>query len=261
MAFDRFLTRLLKYQPDEWVLKGGYALQLRLGERTRTTKDIDVLALTSQEDILSTLRSAGSIDLGDWFLIEVEEQAENLPGDFGGMRFRLTALLDGRTFETFHIDIGVGDPLTEPVDHLQTSALLSFAGIQPTLIPCYPVNQQIAEKVHAYTRPRPSGRSSRIKDYVDILLMAQMVEIDGGKLYRALEATFDARGSHALPKNIADPPESWETPYRRLDGEVGLEFASLSEARDAFRQFLYPVLQGEAVIKWNPAKWLWEDSL
>jgi len=44
VAFDRFLARLVHDQPDDWVLKGGFALQLRLGERARTTKDIDLLA-------------------------------------------------------------------------------------------------------------------------------------------------------------------------------------------------------------------------
>ena len=46
VAFDRFLARLLHDQPDAWVVKGGLALQLRLGARARTTKDIDVLALS-----------------------------------------------------------------------------------------------------------------------------------------------------------------------------------------------------------------------
>jgi len=38
VAFDRFLARVAKKQPDAWIVKGGFALQLRLGERARTTK-------------------------------------------------------------------------------------------------------------------------------------------------------------------------------------------------------------------------------
>ena len=33
VAFDRFLARLVQGQPGQWVLKGGLALQLRLGEK------------------------------------------------------------------------------------------------------------------------------------------------------------------------------------------------------------------------------------
>ena len=38
VVFDRFLVRLIHDQPDAWVLKGGLALQLRLGNQARTTK-------------------------------------------------------------------------------------------------------------------------------------------------------------------------------------------------------------------------------
>src|SRR4030067_3204577 len=45
VAFDRFLARLLQHQPEGWMLKGGLALQLRLGTETRTTKDVDMLMI------------------------------------------------------------------------------------------------------------------------------------------------------------------------------------------------------------------------
>ena len=50
VAFDRFLVRLVQDQPNAWVLKGGLALQLRLGERARTTKDIDVLLRSPRDE-------------------------------------------------------------------------------------------------------------------------------------------------------------------------------------------------------------------
>ena len=41
VAFDRYLARLKQSYPNQWYLKGGYALQLRLGSRARTTVDVD----------------------------------------------------------------------------------------------------------------------------------------------------------------------------------------------------------------------------
>ena len=41
VAFDRFLIRLLQLSEDWLVVKGGYALELRM-ERARATKDIDL---------------------------------------------------------------------------------------------------------------------------------------------------------------------------------------------------------------------------
>ena len=71
VAFDRLLARLIQHHPKIWVLKGGLALQLRIGEHARTTKDIDLLVLDHQQDVLRTIRNAGSLDLGDWFEFEV----------------------------------------------------------------------------------------------------------------------------------------------------------------------------------------------
>lgn len=42
VAFERFLARLFDQNPTGWVLKGGYALELRLGGRARATKDMDL---------------------------------------------------------------------------------------------------------------------------------------------------------------------------------------------------------------------------
>src|ERR1700728_3764374 len=39
VVFERLLARLHAVAPDAWVLKGGFALELRLGARARTTKD------------------------------------------------------------------------------------------------------------------------------------------------------------------------------------------------------------------------------
>lgn len=214
-------------------MKGGLALQLRLGDSARTTKDIDLLVLVHQQDIFSTLRNAGALDLGDWFLIEVAESTKQVIDDFGGMRFHLHSRLDGRGFENFHIDVGVGDPLLDPVDLLKTPALLDFADIQPTVVPCYPLTQQIAEKLHAYTRTHPSGGSTRVKDLVDILLMAEFGEIDGVKLLQALLATFDARQTHILPIKLVDPPKEWSTLFRKLSDEVPLGYTTLGKASEA----------------------------
>ena len=40
VAFDRFLARLFRAPNNNWVLKGGYAMELRF-QTARTTKDLD----------------------------------------------------------------------------------------------------------------------------------------------------------------------------------------------------------------------------
>src|SRR4030042_6931170 len=132
VVFDRYLARLLHYQPGCWILKGGLALQLRLGVEARTTKDIDLLLLDIQQNILLALRSGGALDLNDWFSFEIgNPQIET--DEVGGKRYPVRAILDTRDFETFHIDIGMTDALIEAPDQLTTPELLTFAEIQPTI--------------------------------------------------------------------------------------------------------------------------------
>lgn len=42
LVFERFLARLFHKGDEPWVLKGGYALELRLPGHARTTRDLDL---------------------------------------------------------------------------------------------------------------------------------------------------------------------------------------------------------------------------
>jgi hypothetical protein len=70
VAFDRLLARMFDpSQParDAWVLKGGYALEMRF-HMARSTKDLDLTVRTRAGDSISLrerLQLAASIDLPD----------------------------------------------------------------------------------------------------------------------------------------------------------------------------------------------------
>ena len=87
VAFERLLARLVKEQPDAWLLKGGLALQLRLGDRARTTQDLDMLLMSPTEDLHATLVHVALLDLGDWFLYLVQQPTRTRARDAGGLRF------------------------------------------------------------------------------------------------------------------------------------------------------------------------------
>lgn len=258
VAFDRVLARLNGAEHGIWILKGGFALQLRLGALARTTKDIDLLMRTDPNQTYSALRQAVSLDLEDWFEFTIAPAQLNLP-DQGAdtYRFSVQALLDGRNFETFHVDIGLSDPVVEEADNLNTPALLEFAGIPPTVVPCYPLSQHIAEKVHAYTLPRTHSANSRLKDLVDILLLAGSATLSSESLHQALLATFNARQTHPLPQHWPDPPNSWGVQFSRLKQDYDLRYSSLEEAPLAARQFIEPILQNTPSNRWEPQQWQW----
>ena len=207
IAFDRFLARLLADDDSGWLVKGGFALQLRFGNRSRTTKDLDLHKGEVEHASWEMLRNAANVDLGDWFEFEV---ARPIPvpdeGQPGSQRFTVQSLLDGRRFEEFHVDVGSGDPVVEAPEIFLTPDLLEFAGIDRVPVRTYPLTQQVAEKLHAYTRPYSGAQSSRVRDFADLLLIASEVNLDGRSLSEAIRATFGARSTHPIPQALPTPP-------------------------------------------------------
>lgn len=66
VVFERLLARLLIVAPDRWLLKGALALDLRLGARSRTTKNMDLARYDDEEAATADLLAAQSVDLGDY---------------------------------------------------------------------------------------------------------------------------------------------------------------------------------------------------
>ena len=257
VAFERFITRLLTIQPDNWILKGGLAMQLRLGIQSRTTKDIDLLYKELTASIYDSLVEAASLDIGDWFTFEVR-QTEEAPQDlFSGHRYHVNCLLDGRVFEAFHVDVGVGDLLVEDYDCLNFDPILDFAGVAATEVPCYPITQQIAEKLHALTRKYASGGSSRAKDFVDILLLAGLSNIKGVTLSKAIQSTFEIRNTHPLPREMLELSKTLRREYSHLAGELDLEYNDFHDAENALANFINPVLVNNDLGMWDAENWIW----
>ncbi len=258
VAFDRFLARLVRGAPGMWTLKGGLALQWRMGVRARTTKDVDATLIGNLEEARSRLMHAPSLDLGDWFQFEVGRPRKEATGaPEAALRFSINCLLDGRSFDQFPFDVGASDPIGKNVQEVTGPSLLDFAEIAPATVPCYPLDSQIAEKLHAYTRQYSGGGSSRVKDLVDILLIASLGSLDSQSLIRAIGETFRARGTHPLPRDLPDPPGGWSSTYRKMVRQLNLGWPTLEEAAEAAARFLNPVLQGTATGKWDPGTWQW----
>lgn len=252
IAFERFMARL----GGDWVLKGGYALQLRT-EKARTTQDVDLLAQhISADEIQQSLLKELRRGLGDYFEFFIE-QAEFQLDDENLSRFRVTSRVAGRVFERFHIDIGYDDPIVESVEYLRPPNYLDFAEIKAPSIPCYPITQHIAEKLHAIVRPRPV-ENSRVKDFVDLLIFAEISPTLEAKLLKeAIRAVFEARGD-ILPEGLTHIPRQWKQKFKKLAKELDLPYLEFEEAVQAVQNFINPALESNEELFWNPESWRWE---
>jgi len=210
VAFDRFLARLFRRPNANWVLKGGYAMELRF-QNARTTKDLDFtvrVAPAGRDDLLlEQIQDAGAVDLGDFFSFRIGEATMDLDGaPYGGARFPVESVMGGRTFAKFHLDVGIGDIVLDPLEQAQLPDWLGFAGILPPTVPMIQREQQFAEKLHAYTLPR-TAPNSRVRDLVDLALLIQSGTLESNRVVQALRATFDLRATHPVPKALDPPPE------------------------------------------------------
>jgi predicted nucleotidyltransferase component of viral defense system len=261
VVFDRLLARLLVVAPDRWVLKGGLALEYRLGSRARTTRDMDLGREDDEVAATTDMVAARLLDLGDLFFFRIE-RTDALDALLEGVavRYRVRAELAGRPFETVILDVGFEPTLDVQPDRVRTSDLLEFAGLEPSTVPALPLPQHVAEKVHAYTRSYgPDGSSStRAKDLVDLVLLCTTEAFQAGMLRRALEKTFRQRSAHALPTGFPPPPAYWVAPYAKLAAEIGLD-QDLASAHAMAAGFLDSVLMGTLPdgAQWEPTGGVW----
>ncbi len=205
-----------------------------------------------------------STDLDDFFVFAVERTgALDQMEEGAAVRYRADASLAGRIFEHVLVDIGFDPPSGAwTPDELEGPDLLAFADIPPVRIRTLPIELHIAEKVHAYTRNYGvTGRqSSRVKDLVDLALIATESLIDATKLTAALLDTFVRRSQQALPAALPPPPDDWRTPYRRLASGIGLD-PDMSSGHQLAAQFLDPVLAGSLTKgHWAPSRARWDVS-
>lgn len=242
VAFDRLLARLFQEQPVQppWVLKGGYAFELRLGGKARATLDLDLsipaparIAPPDEQqvdEIVELLQQTANRDLGDWFVFRLSDPIKDLVSPpYGGAKLLVHALLDQRTFAKFHLDVGLGDVMLAPPDWLPGSGLLEFAGIPPARVAVLPLAQQFAEKIHAYTMPRGQQVNNRVKDLTDLLLLLEMDLPEATKVMQALQATFARRQTHTLPATLSRPPAAWRAPFATLAHACGLSYTLLED--------------------------------
>jgi len=238
IAFDRLLARLFddrEKQKPQWLLKGGYALEIRFSYIARATKDIDMAIPAMQgpspDSIHEMLRLSAGKDKGDWFEFIIGAFTQDLQqAVYGGWRYPVEARLGGRKFASFHIDVAVGDAVVASPEWQKGSELLSFAGIDPALIALYPKAQHFAEKMHSFTYPRDKRQMSRVRDLVDIALLIESSLPDRNEIVKAIEATFSRRKTHKIPEILEPPPDNWQEPYIEIAEDCGVKCKTMQDA-------------------------------
>lgn len=245
IAFDRLLARLFDRPDSVWILKGGYSLELHFN-LSRATKDIDLSIQSADlhkerkdkrnEIIHQRLIEESRNDLNDFFSFLVKAPSFDLTGPpEGGARYAVEAQVNSKTFAKFNIDVVVGEDVVQPLAKTSSKSWLEFAGIVSKEIPTYSLEQHFADKIHAYTKP--NRRNSRIKDFVDLILLIRSSTLDIKQIKESLKVVFEHEGSHDLPVTLQAPPPGWEGGFANLAKECNLD-VGLKEAYMELGSFL-----------------------
>lgn len=259
-ALERLVARLTKAAPGRWALKGGLALQIRLHEHARPSLDLDVDHAKGGDAARDDLQRAASLDLGDGFafaIIGAEELREG--GQRLAIRYNLQSLVSTTAFEPLQIDVTVAPPEPWDAEPAQQPSLLASIGLDPVEVLIVPLERQIAEKLHAYTRVYGGRGTTRAKDLVDFVLIRSYERVDAQRLRDAIQRTFARRGTHPAPDHLPPPPPELAVGYRSEAQAVGIT-TSLDEAHRLAAEWLDPALAGTARGSWDPSKRDWTEE-
>lgn len=268
--YDRFLSRVFAQgDASEWLLKGGMSMLARV-PRSRTTKDVDlaaqhVLGLDEAERALSTLVAA---DLGDHLTFRLSRSLATGDGDNQpGIRTRrliyaCLGLHDDSQIDTVTVDVVVGPApvgrpeLVEPANRLHLRRPLITHPYR-----LYPIADQIADKVCATMSTGYAGgrRSSRVKDLVDLVVLAHSQCVDLAEL-RAAIATKRLH-SRIDPFGHFDVPVDWRRTYpATARGVPSAEGYSAETAADLIASFIDPALTtSRSSGTWDPQQRTWGE--
>jgi len=251
-GMERFLYRLSKSEhAEQFVLKGALMLQFWGGPLTRATKDVDLLGRTTAEvdELVEIIRDCITVRVDDDGLLY---DATSISGEeirqgahYDGVRIRCHANL-GAARIPVQIDVGFGDIITPDAQKIVYPTLLDFDA--PRLLG-YTPETSIAEKLQAMVVLDMAN--TRLKDFLDIWVLAQGNEFEGEAITKAIEATFLRRRT-PLPEitpvaltsafhSASAKQIQWRAYLRksRVEGEV----PPLDEVMNQIQAFVMPAIE------------------
>ena len=192
-VMQRLLYRLgCSEYSNKFLLKGALLFWIWNQDFHRPTRDIDLLSFGNNDvtHLVSVFCQIIDQDMDDGLIfdlesvtgIEIKEAAE-----YPGVRLTGFAFL-AKARIPFQIDIGYGDVVFPEAERVEVP---SFLDLPAPKVRIYPVYSVIAEKFQAMVMLGIAN--SRMKDFYDIQIIAQTMQLDGAFLCQAVKATFERR--------------------------------------------------------------------
>jgi hypothetical protein len=205
-----------------FLVKGGLYLELRLGLKARTTKDVDTLFRGSAKEFETAVDQVLAEPWGPFALQRGRlERVPKAPRLVKPYRFDVKLIVRGATWRRVRVEVS----FPEGNISAQTTPVLvpavGFFGIRsPDEIVAITMDYQVAEKMHAASDPDipPDIINDRVRDIVDLMLVKQHLYPNPvpSSLRSACLDVFSARAAEA--ESIGSPPRYWPPVFRSNSG-------------------------------------------
>ena len=121
-----------------------------------------------------------------------------------------------------------------------------------------PSSDQIADKYSAIVSTYSGRPSTRYRDLVDLVLIAQTQRVDAGLLREALNGEHRRRGL-ASGEALKLPSPAWREGYEKI-ARATPDFPLLDadDAIELVRRLVEPNAEGQIVGQWNPRTLQWD---
>jgi predicted nucleotidyltransferase component of viral defense system len=245
-ALERLLFRLsTSAHSDRFVLKGALLFTLWYDLPHRATRDADLLGFGPSDtgSMASVFRDIASVAVDDGIVFDpasVRVGVIRKDAGYGGVRVTLNGKLANARCVA-QVDVGFGDAVTPgPTDAVYPVLLDDLPAPR---LRTYPVYTVVAEKLHAIV---VLGMvNSRLKDYLDLVVIMEREALDEPTLALAIAATFQRRGT-ALPNA---PPVGLSDEFALDPTRIAL-WQSLLKKNDIVHRPLVDVVKVLRVALW-----------
>lgn len=218
-----------------FATKGGIAMELRLGERARATRDVDIVIRGDPED-LAELLDAGLREPYQGFTFS-RGVIDDLPTRPHVKKTRVQVMFAGRPLTSLQLEIAPLDTGEEEFTTMPAPSLGAVGLAGPDVILVLSDRWQIAQKLHAVTEHFAEGRENpRFRDLIDRQLLEAFAP-DLSSVREACERVFAARAQHTWPPELTAQP-SWTTAYEAMARELDFAVTDVSEAVEAVRSYI-----------------------
>lgn len=217
------------------LLKGGVAMELRLGIKARTTKDVDFVFHGSLDALIEDLDEAFAEPHSGFSFERGEPESIR---DTGSYRFDVKLYYGEKRQSWQTVQIEVSPAEIDPLESDEVPAIgIDDLGLEgPSSVLCLSLRYQIAQKIHACTQRFDGDENDRSRDLIDLILLRDLVE-DLGAVREACVTTFERRSKHAWPPDLS-VEASWPETYAEEAIEYEFHVPTVEEAAELVRTFI-----------------------